>query len=96
MQCGVEVVEEAITRWCNDARAERRHAGVTFVRVFGDLLAAYVEIGRVATFSSGKEVRWEEVPFDGSFEHHLDEEFGWGNGGRNSSEIVGAGKRLLH
>ena len=35
------------------------------------------------------------MPFDGSFEHHLDEEFGWGAGGRNASEIEGAGKRLL-
>ena len=92
---GVAEVVEAIKSWCKDARSARRHAGVTFVRVFGDLVAASVEIGRVATFSSGnKEVRWEEVPFDGSFEHHLDEEFGWG--GRNASEIdVEAGKRLL-
>ena len=53
-----------------------------------------MEIGRVATFSNGdKEVRWEEMPFDGSFKHHLDEEFGWS--GRNASEIVGEGKRLL-
>ena len=87
-------VVEAIKSWCKDARTARRHVGVTFVRVFGDLVAANVEIGRVATFSNGdKEVRWEKMPFDGSYGHHLDEEFGWS--GRNASEVVGEGKRLL-
>ena len=37
----------------------------------------------------GGAVQW------GRFKHHLDEEFGWGTGGRNASEIEGAGKRLL-
>ena len=56
MQGGFEDVEEAIMRWCKDARAGRRHVGVTFVRVFGDLVAANVEIGRVATLSNGDNV----------------------------------------
>ena len=43
-----------------------------------------------------KEVRWEKMPFDArsyGYGHHLDEEFGWS--GRNASEVVGEGKRLL-
>jgi len=35
----------------------------------------------------------KKMPFDGSYGHHLDEEFGWS--GRNASEVVGEGKRLL-
>ena len=39
MHGGAEVVE-AIKSWYKDARTARRHVGVTFVRVFGDLVAA--------------------------------------------------------
>ena len=39
MDGGAEVVD-ATKSWCKDARTARRHVGVTFVRGFGDLVAA--------------------------------------------------------
>jgi hypothetical protein len=64
--------------WCKDAKQDKRHVGDTFVAVFGDLVAANMEIYKIRVDNGGvKSVGVDCLDFNTHFKHHQDEEFEW-------------------